>query len=250
MPRVAVILMAVLLANCGTYKQNIMFRTGENYVPPKVAASALSADRNYVIQKNDFLTIEIYTNNGERLVDPNPELSQSQQVSSLDKNNIQYLVDLNGVVKFPMVGEVKVEGLTLRQAELMLQKEFEKYFKSPFVTLKFNNKRVVVLGAPTGQVIPLANENMTLAEVLALAKGVTNEAKAHNMRLIRGDQVFLIDFSTVDGYQKTNMIMEPGDILYVEPVRKPLAEGIRDYSIFLTIIVTVTSLITILARQP
>jgi polysaccharide biosynthesis/export protein len=241
-------IMSGLLVSCATYKQNIMMKPGEGFVPDPIKASALQAERNYVIQKNDFLVLDIYSNSGEKLIDPNPELSESKQSPSDNKNEIKYLVDLNGVSKFPMIGEIKVEGLTLRHAELVLQKEFEKYFKSPFVTLRFINKRVVVLGAPGGQVIPLENENITLAEVLALAKGIEINGKAHNIRVVRGEQVFLADLATIDGFQKANMIIEPGDIVYVEPVRKPLIEGFRDYSILVSLVVSITSLIILSTR--
>ncbi len=237
-----------VLAGCGTYKQNIMFKPGENFTPDPVKANALQVERNYLIQKNDFLVLEIYSNNGEKLIDPNPELSQSQPVSSGNKIANQYLVDISGVAKFPMVGELKVEGLTLRQAEMTLQKEYEKYFKSPFVNLRFNNKRVIVLGTPGGQVVPLLNENITIAEVLAIAKGIDIDGKTQNIRLLRGSQTFIIDFSTIEGFQKGNMIVENADIVYVEPVRRPLAEGFRDYGILVTFLVSITTLITLFTR--
>ena len=248
---VPIILLAGLLAGCTAYKQNIMFKPGENFVSDPIKSKAQETNRNYLIQKNDFLDLEIYTNNGEKLIDPNPELSQSQQnINNTNQIRTQYLVDLNGVAKFPMVGEIKLEGLSLRQSELLLQNEYEKFFKSPFVTLKFNNKRVIVLGAPGGQVLPLLNENLTLAEVLAMAKGVNNDGKAHNIRVLRGEQVFLVDFQTLEGFHKGNMIIEPGDIVYVEPFRKPIAEGFRDYGFILTMLVTITTFVTLLQRNP
>src|SRR5204862_3740571 len=167
-----------------------------------------------------------YTNKGERIVDPNPELSRPSGTSTNANPNdqrpvVSYLVDLNGIVKFPIVGEMKMEGLTLRQAETMLQVEYEKYYKESFVVLNFQNKRVIVLGAPGGQVIPLANQNVTLAEMLAVAKGLPNESKVKNIKIVRGQQIFIVDFSTVQGFLAGNMIIEPGDIIYVEPVRRP-----------------------------
>lgn len=236
-----------LLIGCGAYKQNIMFRTPEGFTN-QLESGITKAEHSYVIRKNDYLSLRVYSNNGEKLIDPNPEMSQSQAGVTGTTNEIQYLVDLNGIVKFPLVGELKVEGLTLRQAEQMTQKEYEKFYKSPLVLLKFNNKRVIVLGEPGGQVIPLQNENTTLAEILALAKGINNDGKAHNIRILRGDKVFVADFSSVEGYQSGNIIMEPGDLVYVEPVRKPLAEGFRDFSILLTFMVSITTLITLLTR--
>jgi polysaccharide export outer membrane protein len=127
-----------------------------------------------------------------------------------------------------MIGEMKLDGLTLRQAEEMVQKEYSKFFKEPFVKMSYVNKRVIVLGAPGGQVIPLTNQNVSVVEVLALAKGVDNFTKVHNIRLIRGEHVYQMDFSTIQGYQEGNMIVEPGDIVYVEPIRRPFSEALRD----------------------
>ena len=237
-----------LMSGCASYKQNIMFKLDENSTANKLKPNILQAERNYLIRKNDYIVVEIFSNNGEKLIDPNPELSQTQGGAGNSKSENQYLVDLNGMAKFPLIGEVKVEGYSLREAELLLQKEFEKFFKSPYVTLQFNNKRVIILGAPGGQVLPLKNENTTLAEVLAMAKGVGNDAKAQNIRVLRGENVFLADFSTIEGFQKSNMIIEPGDIVYIEPIRKPLAEGFRDYSILLTLVVTLTTLVTLFTR--
>src|SRR5262249_46984142 len=103
--------------------------------------------------------------------------------SNQERQEMTYLVDLNGVVKFPVVGEMKLEGLTLRQAEEMAEKEYGKFFEESFVILTFQNKRVVLLGAVGGQVIPLSNHNVTLAEILAMAKGLPNDSKAHNIRI-------------------------------------------------------------------
>jgi polysaccharide export outer membrane protein len=225
-----------------------MFRPGEGFVPEPIKKEALKADHNYVIQKNDVLLLEIYSNNGEKLIDPNPELTSTPQGSSTQKSDIKYLVDLNGIVKFPLIGEIKVEGLTLRQAEMVAQKEYSTFFKTPFVILKYENKRVIILGSPGGQVIPLVNENTSLAEVIALAKGIGIDGKAHNIRVLREDKVYVVDFSTVEGYKSSNMIVEPGDIVYVEPVRRPLSEGVSDYRMLLTMAISAVTLITVLTR--
>lgn len=243
---------AVLVSSCASYKQNIMFKPTEGHMPEAIKKEAISAEKNYVIQKNDLLRLDIYSNNGERLIDPNPDLSgggavknnsQPSAAQSQPTEQTSYLVDLNGLAKFPIIGEIKLEGVTIRQAEEILQKEYAKYFKEPFVKMSYSNKRVILLGAPGGQVIPLVNQNVTVAEVLALAKGLDNFAKAHNIRLIRGSHYYQMDFSTIQGYMESNMIVEPGDIVYVEPVRRPLTEALRDNYIFIYPLITVITVI-------
>lgn len=209
---------------------------------------AREAETNYIIQKNDHLKLQVFTNKGERLIDPDLVLSEGNNQNPSFRIQPEYLVNNQGIVKFPMIGELNIEGLTIRQAEEILQKEYQSYYEDPFVVLSFLNKRVIVLGAPGGQVIPLQNENMRLAEVLALAKGIDNNAKAHNIRVLRGDQAFIADLTTFEGYKNSNMIIQPGDIVYVEPVRKPFIEGVREYGPIFSLITSIATLIVVLTR--
>ncbi|MBL7857232.1 MAG: polysaccharide biosynthesis/export family protein [Cyclobacteriaceae bacterium] len=206
-------------------------------------------EKNYIIQKNDLLAIEVYTNNGERILDPDFLLSKDQPNQTPTKEEKNYLVDIDGRAKFPLIDEISVAGLTLRQAEDILQKEFERFYHDSFVKLKYLNKRVVVLGAPGGQVIPLTNDNTRLVEILALSKGLSKDAKAHNIRVIRGQQVFVVDFSTFEGYTKHDLLMEPGDIVYVEPVRRPFSEGVQEYAPFISLLTSITTLILVIDQS-
>lgn len=246
--RITYFLLIILVSSCASYKQNIMFKSSETATAEKLKKEALGTENNFHIVKNDRLTIKVYSNGGERLIDPNPELTGvNTNVKSTVTNEPVYLIDLNGLTKLPMVGEVKLEGLTLKEAEYFLQKEYTRFFKEAYVQLSFVNKRVIVLGAQGGQVIPLENENTRLVEILALAKGLDNSAKAQNMRLIRADKVYEIDFSTIEGYMNGNMLIQSGDIVYVEPVRKPFSEALKDYTGIFTILVSLITLITLVS---
>src|SRR5260370_41966551 len=103
-----------------------MFKSTEGHVPEAVKKEATATEKNYVIRKNDLLKLDIYSNSGERLIDPNPDMSggdvnarnnnkSSEQQQPTEQTS--YLVDLNGLAKLPMIGEMRLDGLTLRQAE-------------------------------------------------------------------------------------------------------------------------------------
>lgn len=236
--------LGLILTSCASYQQNIMFKVPEGY---DVKQQVETAERNYIIQKNDYLQVDVYTNKGERIIDPDLELSK--ELNSQNENIRPlptYLVDINGTSKLPMIGEIKLEGLSVRQGEEMLQKAYSIFYQDAFVILKYVNKRVIVLGAPGGQVIPLTNENIHLVEILALAKGINNDAKSHNIRVLRGGQVFVADLSTFEGYTKNNIAIEPGDIVYVEPIRRPVIEATRDYGPIISIVTSLTTLIVVI----
>lgn len=235
-----------MLVSCASYKQNIMFRSTPNAQPEQFKREASSVDKNYQIQPNDLLQLDVFSNKGERIVDPNPELTQSAVAATTTANVFNYLVESNGLVKFPMIGELQVKDLTIRQAEEIAQKEYAKFFTDPFVRLSFVNKRVIVLGALGGQVIPLTNQNVTLVEVLALARGLNNDAKANNIKLIRGEKIFQIDFTTIQGFKEGNVLIEPGDVVYVEPIRRPFTEALRDNFTVISLIVSLSTLVVVI----
>ena len=239
-----VLFTGALLAACGSYRQNVLFQVD----PAKVEQQMAEAEANYTIQPNDLLTLELFTNQGEKIVDPNRESFKDGATITAGPPALQYLVDLNGRVKFPLIEPVALAGLTIKQAEELLEDAYDKFYESAYVVLQFSNKRVIVLGAPGGQVIPLVNENMRLTEVLALAKGITPDARANNIRVIRNEKVFVADLSTFEGYQKFNLVIQPGDIVYIEPVRRPFIEGLRDYSPVISIVTSLATLVFIISQ--
>jgi protein involved in polysaccharide export with SLBB domain len=243
-------------------------------------------DRNYRIHANDILSVQVYTNRGERLIDPNGELqfgspntgsapSASSTAGSSQRNvgrgagnvpgSTQFVVQADGTAHLPLIDQVRVQGLTLIQADSVLQARYNEYYKQTFVKTAVANNRVTILGAPGGQVVSLNNDNMNLLEVLALAGGAdggNNGSNAtrfggriNNIRIIRGDlknpQVQFIDLSTLEGMRRGNLQVEPNDIIYIQPIRRPLLEAISDagpvLSVF-TLLLTTTGFIYSITR--
>jgi protein involved in polysaccharide export with SLBB domain len=226
--------------------------------------------RNYVIQPNDYLDVRVYTNKGERILDPNGELQFGQPsgvAPSLSRGSVAgtssggggqrgggsssgstgsggtaFLVQADGTVTLPLVDRVHVSGLSLLQADSALRRTYNGYYKDAFVITRVTNNRVFVLGSPGGRVIPLENDNMNLIEVLSLAGGIDGAGgaaglyryggRADNIRIIRGSlknpQVQEIDLTTIEGMRRGNLQIEPNDIIYVDPVRRPVQEAITE----------------------
>lgn len=248
-------LLSVLLSatSCGIYRNRILFATDQ---PAGLQQAVADTQRNYRIQEDDFLEIEVYTNRGELLIDPNFEIRK--EIGVMGQQNQQqrqvprYLVQQDGAATLPVVGSVPLAGLTLNQADSLLAQRYATLYEEPFVITRYTNKRVIVLGATAGQVVPLVNENTNLIEVLALAGGVTTQARTDNIRLIRGDlsnpEVQIIDLSTIQGMQAASLRVQSGDIIYVQPVQRVVSEAIRDISPVLGLITSLITLIVLIDR--
>jgi polysaccharide export outer membrane protein len=143
-----------------------------------------------------------------------------------------------------------LEGLTVNEAEALLQREYSAFYEDAFVIIRYTNKRVILLGYTGGQVVPLTNENMTLIEVLALAGGVGTQSRVDQIRLIRGDlddpEVRLINLSTIEGMRDAELRVVSGDIIYVQPVQRIAGEALRDVSPIIGLITSTLSLVLLI----
>ena len=89
---------------------------------------------------------------------------------------------------------------------------------------------------------------MRLAEILALSESITERANVKTVRIVRGQEIMMADLSTFDTFQNGNIIVQPGDVIYVEPIRKPFLEFSRDYGPFLSTLVSLTTLVIVLTK--
>ncbi|GAB4132879.1 MAG: hypothetical protein OHK0045_23840 [Raineya sp.] len=241
-----------------------MFKANGDLIYDKILFAKMNAESNYIIQPYDRLQFRLYSNDGQLIQftgafdNINPQSPTSPQSNiMMQQNQVQnaaspvnftaYTVQTDGFVYLPMVGEVRLEGLTAKQADSLLSIKFRKYYVDSFVRTQFLNKRVIVFKGAKGEVVPLVNENTTLIEVLAMTGGMPNDTRATNIRLIRGDlrnpNVYVIDLSTVEGMRRVNLQIQPDDIVYVEPIRKTFVESINDIAPIISLITSTTSFI-------
>lgn len=239
-----------LFSSCNSYRQNIMFQVEESSLREMVDAE----ERNYLLKSGDQIQLDVYSNGGELIVDPNYQLRQELGAGMMSKTMVKptYIIQPGGKVKFPMIDTINVLGKTKFEVDSMLSISYSQFYVDAYVLASVVNRRVVVLGATGGKIVLLENENMNLLEVLALAGGLENYAKAHNIRVIRGDlknpEVEVIDLSTIEGMKRASLKIQPNDVIYVEPVRKVISEGIRDIAPVISLLTSLMTLLILISR--
>lgn len=229
-----------------------MLKTKRNYPFDKLDSTG-SAD--YVISPDDKITLRLFANDGFKLIDLTSQQSQQSQIQRSGQNNMQfYRVQADSTADLPAIGDVKVAGKTIRQAEDFLEKEYEKFYVKPWAQVQVINRRVMIFPGAYGQarVLTLINENTTLMEGLAQSGGLAQNGKAKRIKLIRGPisnpQVYLFDLSTIEGYKQANITLQANDIIYVEPIRNNVTQAIREIAPVLSIVTSALSLYVILSR--
>ncbi|MCC6817866.1 MAG: polysaccharide biosynthesis/export family protein [Bacteroidia bacterium] len=238
---IIIALLAIAFSSCKSYKSNIILNAEQSDVNWKDTISKVIVQ--YPIKVGDRIQFSIFTNLGESIIDPAGNLVAAPVTyGDENSNNIakpSYEVLEDGSCFFPVVGKLVVNGLRTSQLDSVLSSKFESYYNGVFVISKVINKKVIVIGGKGGQIIPFTS-NMNLIEVLAIYGGLDDKSKGYNIRIIRGDlkspEVTVVNLSTIKDMKRTVVSLKPDDIIYIEPVRRPGSESIRDNLYFFNII--------------
>jgi polysaccharide export outer membrane protein len=179
---------------------------------------------------DDKFTFSLSTNDGKNILEGMTGIGQS---SGGGGTSIEYLITTDGKTMLPVVGEVSLLGLTIKQGEDSLKKMFSKHYLDPFVQIKVTNKRVIVFPGEGGQarVIYLKNNNTTIMEIIAESGGISPRGKTKSIKLIRfidGRRViYPIDLSSINGLIYADLYVQANDYIYVEPNPNIAAEILK-----------------------
>jgi polysaccharide export outer membrane protein len=181
-----------------------------------------------VIQPDDILAINVNTidpqatyainsrNGGFSNVGVNPQSGMITPVSG-------YLVDKTGFVDVPVIGRVKLAGLTTLNARDVVRTKATDFFKNPIVDVRFSNFKITVIGEvnrPASYIIP--NEQVSLLDAIGYAGDLTVYGKRNNILLIRKDAegkdiTIKLDLTKKITLSSPYFYLRQNDVVYVEP---------------------------------
>lgn len=180
------------------------------------------------IQPKDLLTIVVSTTQAELAVPFNltvPTIVTAESRSLTSQPSLQsYLVDNNGYIDFPVLGKLRVVGLTKSETENLVKSKLKDYLKEePVVNVRFINYKISVIGEVNRpSTFTIANEKVNVFEALAMAGDLTIYGLRNNVKLIREDQSGVKQIITLN-LNDANVVLSPyyylqqNDILYVTP---------------------------------
>lgn len=168
----------------------------------------------------------------------------------------EYLVDNNGYINFPVIGMIKVAGLSKRQCEELIHDRIKPYMaekETPIVTVRMSSFKVCVYGevANPGE-ITVADEKISLPEALANAGDLTIYGKRDNILLIREDAsgqktAHRLDLTDANIINSPFYYLQQNDQIYVEPnnTKKRNSTIGSSTTLWVTGLTTLTSLATL-----
>lgn len=226
MKKYVILLAVIFLASCQSYKKVPYLQDAEVINQAQQLETLYDAK----IMPKDLLTIVVSCTNPELAVPFNLVAATPASVQDVNSQTSvqpvlqQYLVDNEGRINFPVLGTLKVGGLTKSQAEQLIVNNLKPYIKeTPIVTVRMANYKISVLGevARPGT-FTITNEKVNLLEALAMAGDMTVWGLRDNVKLIREDDNGKQEIHTLD-LNKAETILSPyywlqqNDVVYVTP---------------------------------
>jgi len=229
------IFLAALLAlsSCVTNKK-ILYLQKEGDLkkktdPPDTAVRHYDlVDFKYKIQTNDIINVRFQSLTAKEFDFVFAQSQQGQQnVGGANTGALLTgdLVDEKGEIPIPVIGKVKVAGLTVFQTQDTLQKLANLYLQSPIVKVRLLNYRVTFLGQINKEgEITLANNRVSLMEAIGLAGGFGEMADRSNIKLIRQNgsktEVHYINVLKEDFMTSPYYYVYQNDLIIVPPLKQ------------------------------
>lgn len=178
------------------------------------------------IQADDLLMIIVSAPDQEaaapfNLTTENIPTPNGQATTAVRQQQL-YLVDKNGNIDFPVLGQLQFGGLTKTEVVTKLKERLLKYLKNPIVNIRIMNYKVTVQGevARPGS-YSINSERVTLIEALSMAGDLTIYGKRNNIIVVREVQgkknIGRIDITKADFINSPYYYLSQNDLIYVEP---------------------------------
>ncbi|MDM1072170.1 polysaccharide biosynthesis/export family protein [Empedobacter brevis] len=244
------IISLLAITACGSRKEIVYFQNQEQlttsfeqYIPKiqptdQLAIVISAADVAAAAPFNQLSTIQTTTNS-----------------NSLSPYSPTYTVDEHGNISLPLVGSIKLAGLTRSQAIETIKEKVSKYVVNPGVNVNFVNFRISVLGEvtrPGSFIVP--TERITLLDALGMAGDLTIKGKRENVTVIRESngvkERHMVDLTSESALNSPVYYLAQNDVVYVEPNSAQVAASkfTPNYTLWISMAGVIISVISVLTR--
>ena len=248
--RLIPVLIVFILASCASKKDVVYFQNSSNF--------ETLVDENTFSPKfkvDDLVSIHVSTLNPEASEPFN--LYRGSQEGGIRPEQVDYLVDKDGEIDFPVIGKLKIAGLSPEEVRVLLREKLGDYLKDPIINIRLKNFSVTILGEVRKPgTYSVQGERITLLEAIGLAGDLTIKGKRDNVMVIR-------DFDGTKVYSKVNLTdkgvlgspvyyLTQNDVVYVEPNQSAVTASTLDNraGIYVSIASTlITAAIVLITRS-
>lgn len=247
------LLSLLVLSSCGSRKDVLYFQDTTNF---ETLVDKTQFETKFKV--DDLISIHVSSLNPEASAPFNLYAAAPQGSGAYRPEQLDYLVDQQGQIDFPVIGKITVVGLSPQELRILLRTKLADFLKDPIINIRLRNFTVTVLGEvnrPGTYPVPVAGEQITILEALGLAGDLTIRGVRQNVLVIRdfnGTKVYnRIDLTTKKMMDSPVYYLTQNDVVYVEPNRSGITASSLDNRATIAISIAsilITSTVLILTR--
>lgn len=201
----------------------------------------------YLLRSGDVLSVQIITQdqNVSRLFNINAVgTTYNAYVSEASTYVNGFSVNDSGFIQLPVLGKIKIDSLSTRQAQAKIQHETEKYLKDGLAIVKLLSFKVTVIGeVKRPGTYTNYNDNLNIFEAIGLAGDISDYGERSNVLVLRrtskGLKTIRLNLHDKSLITSEGFYLLPNDTVIVEPRKgKVMALNTPNISLFLSIITT------------
>ncbi|WP_142786040.1 polysaccharide biosynthesis/export family protein [Changchengzhania lutea] len=215
----------VILNSCATKKDVVYFQNAKNF-ETIVDTDTFKAK----LKTGDIVSIYVST--------LDLTVTQPYNIIRNTGNNgslIDYLIDSEGNIDFPVLGKVKLVGLTVEEAKELFKTKFAEgdLLKDPVIIIRILNFRVTIAGAVSNPgVYMVSGERISILEALTLAGDLTIKGRRDNVLVVRdfnGTKTYTrVDLTNKEVFNSPVYYLTQNDYIYVEPNNSSISNASGD----------------------
>lgn len=251
--RISFLFILLFLTNCVSKKDIVYFQNGD------LDTNNVSNDYQLRFKPDDMLQIIVSAENIESVLPFNlPVVAFQTTIGNAfgQPQQQSYLVDGNGYINFPVLGKIKVGGLTRVQVIDLLTKKLDPdYIKNPIINIFITNFKITVHGdvSRPGN-YNLKNERLSIIDALGLAGDLNISGNRENVLVIREENgtknEYRVNLTSKSVLSSPVYYLQQNDVVYVEPnyAKSQDAAYTRNTGLFISLASVLISLLTIITR--
>jgi len=180
--------------------------------------------QDIILQPDNNLYINLSGIETNQLESFNKQTTERPQFNELMLYFQGYMIDANGYIDLPVIGKIKVGGVSFSKAKVLIQNRYAEFLKGVIVDVRLVSYEVTILGdiKRPGKYI-FYKPNINILDVLAKSGDLTDYGDAKNILVIRNkgenSESVRIDLTKTDVFQNPYFWLEPNDVVYVKPLR-------------------------------
>lgn len=250
---VPLLMFAFIFFSCGSKKDIVYLQdivSDENY--------PINLSYNTVFQPDDMLIINVTSSNSDVAVPfnlPVRAINATAGISTGVQKQVVYLIRKDGTIEFPVLGTVKLAGLTMIEAIQMFKKELSVYLVDPIINIEWMNFKFTVIGdVERAGTFTVTNERTTIFEALGMAGDLAITGVRKDVLLIREfnneRKFFKLDLTSKEIFNSEAYYIKQNDVIYIQPNRAQINASVynRNAPLIISSASVLLSLIIVLSR--